>query len=524
MQDSELSTPYTVLQPLARGGMGAVYIAARRRAGFRRLFALKRLRDDLASDPSARAMLLEEGRLAGLIQHPNVVPVIDVGEDEQGVFLVMELVAGISLNDLLRWAHQRGLPLDLQLVLRLVRDACRGLHAAHELRVDGSPLGLIHRDISPQNILIGFDGVARVTDFGIAKALDRVGETTAGLLKGKVGYLSPEQLRFEPLDRRADLFALGVVLFESLAGDRLYRGKEIATVARRILTEPPPDVADHRTDVPPTVVELIFELLAKHPEDRPATAKDVEQRLEREIATLAATDGPFDVQSFLEREFAEKLRETARWATLAEHAEMASFEAPRGPTLAVVGHAATMAVATPDVRAASEADSPTAPTLHTNPHVRQLASLALVVMLGVLVWVGWNALRPQNAREAPTRVERSSPTHPSSEELGTGRSDTSGSSSTSADSDATSATSSDSGSVPLHPDLAAPNHLGTTATPNAIVEDSMAEAEEAIPVQSPRTNSPPSRRMVRDRTTRRPRDPAVSDAPPPRTADRPWSW
>lgn len=308
---------YQTLRPLARGGMGSVDIAMLRKPGFRRLFAIKRLRPELLEDERAKAMLIEEGRIAGLLQHPNIVPVVDVGEDEQGPYLVMDLVPGVALGDLVRWARTAKTKLDVQLVLRLVRDAARGLHAAHELKdASGRALSLVHRDISPQNILVGFDGIARVTDFGIAKVLDRDRETTHGLLKGKTGYMSPEQLRFETIDRRADLFALGVVLYECLAAERLYRGKDLPETARMILHAPPPDIGEVRGDVPPEVVELLFELLAKDRDARPKTAKEVENRLEAAIHALAQDGGPFDIEAFLRRELGDKFEETTQWGRL----------------------------------------------------------------------------------------------------------------------------------------------------------------------------------------------------------------
>lgn len=308
---------YQTLRPLARGGMGSVDIAVLRKPGFKRLFAIKRLRPELLEDERAKSMLIEEGRIAGLLQHPNIVPVVDVGEDEQGPYLVMDLVPGVPLGDFVRRARATKTKLDVELVLRLVRDAARGLHAAHELKdASGQALLLVHRDISPQNILVGFDGIARVTDFGIAKVLDRERETTHGLLKGKTGYMAPEQLRFETVDRRADLFSLGVVLYECLAADRLYRGKDLPETARMILHAPPPDIGQVRPDVPPEIVELLFELLAKDRDARPATAKEVEIRLDSAIHGLTPEGGAFDVERFMRTELTDKFEETTQWARL----------------------------------------------------------------------------------------------------------------------------------------------------------------------------------------------------------------
>ena len=155
--------------------------------------------------------------------------------------------------------------------MAVLAQAARGLHAAHELvSAEGTPLGVVHRDISPKNLLIGFDGLVRVADFGIAKARDNVEQTRVGVLKGNVGYMAPEYLRFQELDGRSDLFALGVVLHETLTRERLYDGDDSAAIARRILDEPAPDIFEER-DVPPELAALLFELMAK---DRDAAAAE----------------------------------------------------------------------------------------------------------------------------------------------------------------------------------------------------------------------------------------------------------
>jgi serine/threonine-protein kinase len=280
----------------------------RREGSFERLFAVKRLRPELSSEPEVRAMFLDEARIAGLIRHPNVVSIVDVGEDHMGPFAVMELVDGIPVADLLGKSDVH--PLPLEVVLRITRDAAEGLHAAHELTgPDGTPLELVHRDVSPPNILLGFDGVARVTDFGVAKALGRLSKTSTGVLKGKLGYLSPEQLRFEEPDRRADLFALGVVLFELCTGQRLYSSRVGSDGPRRILTEPPPDLADFRDDVEPELVELLFELLAKSRDARPESAKAVARRLDAMLARHVASGDAIETADCLARHFSPERSE-----------------------------------------------------------------------------------------------------------------------------------------------------------------------------------------------------------------------
>jgi tRNA A-37 threonylcarbamoyl transferase component Bud32 len=268
--------------------MGRVDLSSRREGTFERLYAVKHLHAHVREDAEMRAMFLDEARIAGLLRHPNVVSVVDVGEDDEGPFLVMDYVEGVPLTSLVKRALETETQLPIEVALRIAIDVARGLAAAHDLcDSDGAPLHLVHRDVSPHNVLVGFDGIARVTDFGIAKVLGRQSaQTSTGILKGKLGYMSPEQLRFHAPDRRSDLFSLGVVLYELLAGRRLYRGSEGESAALRILEEPPPDLADARDDAPPALVGLLFALLAKDPADRPRDAHAVEHALEEVLADL----------------------------------------------------------------------------------------------------------------------------------------------------------------------------------------------------------------------------------------------
>ena len=292
---------YVRVCELAEGGMGRVDLALRREGAFQRLYAIKRLQPHLRNDPDFRQMFLEEARLAGLIRHPNVISVLDVGEDGDGPYLVMDFVEGLPLGSLLALLGSREELLSVQTCVRIGIQLASGLHAAHEVRGhDGHPLNLVHRDLSPQNVIVGYDGIVRITDFGIAKAGGRSLRTSTGILKGKMSYMSPEQLQFEEPDRRSDLFALGVVLFEMVSGRRLYRNSEGADGARRILHEPPPDVGEIRPEVPASLVELLFRLLAKKPADRPATAAEVARRLEEILVELLADEGAEQLDVFVQ--------------------------------------------------------------------------------------------------------------------------------------------------------------------------------------------------------------------------------
>jgi serine/threonine protein kinase len=293
-------TPYTHLCHLAQGGMGTVSLALRREGDFQRIYALKRLHPLVRDDAELRAMFLDEARIAGIIRHPNVVSVLDMGEDAEGPFLVMDYVDGLNLAQLIVDAKKQGELLPIQVAVRVALAVARGLHAAHEqVDHDGRPLAIVHRDLSPQNVLIGYAGTVSITDFGIAKALGRSAKTSTGVLKGKISYMSPEQLRFEEPDRRSDLFALGVILFEMLSGKRLYPHKGGNDVPRRILHEAPPDIGEFRPEVPPELVQLIFRLLAKSPDARPKSAAVAAQQLEGILASLLAEEDPIDLGPYV---------------------------------------------------------------------------------------------------------------------------------------------------------------------------------------------------------------------------------
>ncbi len=270
------------IRSLGEGGMGAVLLAVRREGAFERRYAVKRLLPVLREDEAARAAFLDEARMAGHLYHPNVVRTFDVGEDEDGPYMILEYIDGLSLVEVVRRSRSRGESVPMEVGLELMRDVALGLRAAHEARdLQGRSLGMIHRDLSPANVLVGLDGIARLADFGIARGLGRSTKTTQAILKGKVGYMAPEVLRYEEPTQRADLFSFGVVLFELLTGERLYAGDD---APQRILNEPQPDLMELRPGAPPELVGLLFGLLAKEPESRPASARKVASVLEHVLA------------------------------------------------------------------------------------------------------------------------------------------------------------------------------------------------------------------------------------------------
>ncbi|MEM9189025.1 MAG: serine/threonine-protein kinase [Myxococcota bacterium] len=296
------SQPYFTLARLASGGMGTVSLVARADAEFRRIFAMKRLKAGFDDNAELRRMFLQEAQIAGQLHNAHVVPVIDIGEDASGPYMVMEYIHGLPVSAVIREAARRNKSIPVSVCLGIVRQAALGLHAAHELRdAKGRALRLIHRDVSPHNLLLGFDGVVRLTDFGVARVWGSLSKTDPGILKGKLGYMSPEQLRFNDLDQRSDLYSLGVVLFELLSGRRPYQEPTPEKTVRAILAGLPPDVLESRRDVPPTVVELLFRLLG-HRDQRPVTAAEVAETIGNAMADMGASDPSAGCRAYVELE------------------------------------------------------------------------------------------------------------------------------------------------------------------------------------------------------------------------------
>ncbi len=272
---------YEVLIPIASGGMATVYLArSQGMAGFEREVALKLTHGHLRDDPEFVASLIDEARLAGGIRHPNVVGVLDVGEDPHGVFIVMEYVEGDSLANILRALRKSKTRMPPKIALRLLDDVLMGLHAAHELRDEnGAQMQVVHRDVTPHNILVGLDGVATLTDFGIAKAITRLSNTSTGLVKGKIAYMSPEQAQGHAIDRRCDVWAAGVVAWEAFAGTRLYDGPNEAAILLKIVREPPSRLRNVCRELPKQVDEAVARALQLNVKNRYESAEAFAQGL-----------------------------------------------------------------------------------------------------------------------------------------------------------------------------------------------------------------------------------------------------
>ncbi len=294
---------YELLIELAAGGMGSVYVGRQRGAGgFERVVAIKRMHPHLVRDPDFAMAFHEEARIASMIHHPNVVNVVDVYEDAGEHLIVMEYIEGTSVNGLLTGARREKIGIPRALAVRIAIDALHGLHAAHEQRsIDGTPLMVVHRDVSPQNILVGVDGSVRLTDFGIARAAERLVHTSTGQLKGKLRYMSPEQALGQPIDRRADIYALGIVLWEMLSGDRFYQGDSELDVLRSVAEGRIAPLRQYDPAFPAVLEQIVGYALAPNMDHRFATAQDFAVALERYALDARDTATSADVAQLVQR-------------------------------------------------------------------------------------------------------------------------------------------------------------------------------------------------------------------------------
>jgi serine/threonine-protein kinase len=302
--------------------------------GFERLVAVKAMHAHLAAEPDFVAMFLDEARLAARIRHPNVVATLDVQQDEEGLFLVMEYVEGPALQPVLRQLRRARRTLPLDLTLRIFLDALAGLHAAHELTgPEGEPLNLVHRDISPHNILVGVDGVTRLTDFGVAQAESRLSTTRGSEVKGKFPYMAQEQIQRAGVDRRTDVYAAGAVLWEILAGERLVRGDNDGQLLTQILKGETRSARALNPAIPGEIEAVCQRALQREPADRFPTAAAFGEALEAAAkAAGVAIAAPRDVAIFIKELKAHEGPTDSPSGSLPRPAQSASRPAITAPT------------------------------------------------------------------------------------------------------------------------------------------------------------------------------------------------
>jgi serine/threonine-protein kinase len=314
---------YQLFATLGRGGMADVYLAiARGPAGFNKLVVVKTLRNvDVEQPAQALDMFFNEAQLSSRLNHPNVVHTYEVGEHQGTYFIVMEYLEGQSLDRVLKRAQRSGAAVPVAWAARVVADGLQGLHHAHEMRdYDGTPLGIVHRDVSPHNVFVTYEGQVKLLDFGIAKAAMASGLTATGVLKGKVAYMAPEQANGAPLDRRADLFSMGIVLWEALAGRRLMTGDTPAATLASVLRRNAPPVSSVRRDVPPELEAIVQRALSQAPDDRYPTAQAMGEDLEAYLHRVGGPARASEVGEFVTSLFAGVRAEVQQ----SIHAQMAS--------------------------------------------------------------------------------------------------------------------------------------------------------------------------------------------------------
>jgi serine/threonine protein kinase len=277
---------YRLIAELGRGGMASVYLSVLSGpAGFSKLTVVKEIRPELADDSDFLTMFLDEARLAARLSHPNIVQTNEVGRDGARYFIAMEYLDGQPYSRLVSRMRERPLPLSAH--VHILADVLSGLHHAHELcDYDGKPLDVVHRDATPQNVFITYDGQVKLVDFGIAKAVTSTSETATGVMKGKISYMAPEQARGERVDRRADLFSVGVMLWEAIANRRMWKGVTDIVVLQRLVAGDMPSLEGVVPDVPPRLAAVVRRALSRSAKDRFATALDMRAELEGVLAEL----------------------------------------------------------------------------------------------------------------------------------------------------------------------------------------------------------------------------------------------
>lgn len=299
---------YEIVRQLGQGGMAEVFLArAHGLQGFEKLVVIKQILPQFASDASFVEMFLDEARIAALLQHTNVVQVYDIGSVDDRYFYSMEFLRGQDLRTVLKSVGSKGERLPLEQVLFIASSLCSGLHYAHDKTgLDGNPLNIVHRDIAPDNVFVTYDGAVKILDFGIVKSSQRSSKTRTGALKGKIGYMSPEHCRGQPLDRRADIFAVGAILWYMLTGKKLYRGNSDFEVMEKICSEPPPPPSSI-VACDPELEAIVLKTLARDPADRYATADELREALDDFAYAHKLKVSAHETSRFMHNEYAEHI-------------------------------------------------------------------------------------------------------------------------------------------------------------------------------------------------------------------------
>jgi serine/threonine-protein kinase len=387
---------YAIYDEIATGGMATVHFG--RLLGpvsFARTVAIKRLHPHLAREPEFVAMFLDEARVAARVRHPNVVPMLDIVTNQEGPpFLVMEYVQGESLARLLGSVRERGQRAPVAVACSIVVGMLLGLHAAHEAKGElGESLGIVHRDVSPQNVIVGLDGVPRLLDFGVAKAVGRLQTTREGQFKGKLAYTAPEVVRGAPVTRVADIYSAGVVLWEALTGNRLFVGQNDANLLERVLFAPIVAPSLRAKEVAPSLDTVVLRALSRDPRERFSTAREMARAVEGAVPIASRSE----VGSWVEGLAGDVL--AARAGTVAR-----IERGPVEPQAADPGEGDALALSSASVPGAMASNIvPTDAGVGSRPPSRRtLLHAAATCALAALGWLAVNALRGPGPKSAGT--------------------------------------------------------------------------------------------------------------------------
>ncbi len=329
------------MQPLAQGGMAEIFLAKQQGpAGYEKTVVIKRVLSHYSSHPDFVAMFLDEARLAAQLSHPNIVQIFDFGESEGSYYLCMEYLRGEDLHTLVKLAQKKNIPVSPQVSATIVAAACDALHYAHTLTSDeGQRWNIVHRDISPSNIFVTFQGVVKVLDFGIARAEGKVVKTATGMIKGKLSYMAPEQAKGQALDGRADVWALGAVLHELLTAKRLFwRGNDVESF-RALLDDRIPLPSESNPSVPKELDEICAKALQRNPENRFATAREMYAELDDFLSSRTYVPSQTLLQTYLQDLVGEDVVAGKMKSTLSKQVPEPIPSAPRPRSIATKGPA-----------------------------------------------------------------------------------------------------------------------------------------------------------------------------------------
>src|SRR5688572_27264943 len=300
---------YLLLERINVGGMAEVFVAkAFGVEGFERILAIKKILPTMAEDEEFITMFIDEARISVQLNHANVVHIHELGKHEDTYYIAMEYVAGRDLRTILERYRRRKEIMPTAQAVFVASKMCEGLDYAHRKKdARGVDLNIIHRDVSPQNILCSYEGEVKIIDFGIAKAANRTQKTQAGILKGKFGYMSPEQVRGLPIDRRSDVFAVGVLLYEMLTGEKLFVGESDFSTLEKVRNADVPAIRQFNPNVPPGLEKVVMKALAREQEDRYQWASDLQEDLMRFLLAGEAIYSSKHLAAFMKDAFAEDL-------------------------------------------------------------------------------------------------------------------------------------------------------------------------------------------------------------------------